>query len=78
LSIAGVLPTSASAAWYGNFVAENPAFFHLTAQRVTSYWNCYNRFRYPVRLPAPDSKFDEYPGFSLISALRSAGHATGS
>lgn len=50
---------------YGTFVADNPAFVDLTAQRVLSYWNCYYRYAYPER--------EDYPGFSLISSLRRAG-----
>jgi hypothetical protein len=47
---------------FGGFIAENPEFFELTSQRVTSYWNCYYRDR-------PRSTF---PGFSLLSSLRNA------
>jgi hypothetical protein len=49
---------------FGTFIAENPAFFNLTVDRVESYWNCYYRHRYPAR--------SEYPGFLLLRSLRSA------
>jgi len=52
---------------YGAFVADNPAFVELTAQRVASYWDCYYRYRYPRRA--------DYPGFTLLSSLRAAGAA---
>jgi hypothetical protein len=65
-------PGSEAAARYGRFVADNPAFFDLTSHRVTSYWSCYHRLRFPVMHPGSDSKFEEYPGFTLIAALRSA------
>jgi len=47
---------------FGAFIAENPAFFELTSQRVMSYWNCYYR----------DRQRSTYPGFSLLSSLRTA------
>lgn len=70
-------PSSPAAAVYGRFVADNGAYFDLTSQRVTSYWNCYQRSRYPVRRPASGSEFDVYPGFSLIESLRTAARAVG-
>ncbi|HEY6113280.1 MAG TPA: hypothetical protein VIV37_04180 [Gaiellaceae bacterium] len=48
---------------YGAFIAGNPQFLELTAQRVESYWNCYYRHSY---------RRDEYPGFALLSSLRRA------
>jgi hypothetical protein len=69
-------PESEASAQYGQFVADNPAFFDLTSQRVTSYWSCYYRLRFPVMRPMPDSKFEEYPGFLLIRSLRAAADAT--
>ena len=50
---------------YGAFVARNPAFVDLMAQRVVSYWNCYYRDRYPA--------LADYPGVALVSSLRRAG-----
>ena len=56
---------------YGRFVATNPAFFETTSRRVTSYWNCYYRFKYPAM--NPDERFPRYPGFDLVDKLRRAG-----
>jgi hypothetical protein len=56
---------SAQRASFGRFVAENPVFFELTSQRVTSYWNEYYRFQFPRQT--------DYPGSALIAKLRSAG-----
>jgi hypothetical protein len=64
---------------YGRFVAENRAFFELTASRVTSYWNCY--YRYPDRAQAIEPwpggrqrrRDSHYVGFALIDALDAAG-----
>ncbi len=69
-------PGSETSARYGRFIADNPAFFDLTSQRVTSYWSCYHRLRFPVMRPGPDSKFEEYPGFFLTRALSAAADAT--
>jgi hypothetical protein len=52
---------------YGRFVADNPAFIELTAQRVASYWDCYYRSAHPEQ--------DDYPGFQLVWSLRDAGAA---
>ncbi|MFD8481160.1 hypothetical protein [Kitasatospora sp. NPDC059673] len=49
---------------YGRFVADNPAYFALTGQRVLSYWNCYHREEYP--------DFRSYPGSALLDLLRAA------
>lgn len=49
---------------YGRFAAENPAFVHLTAQRVASYWDCYFRDWH--------SSFAHHPGATLIASLRTA------
>ena len=65
-------PGGEIAARYGRFIADNPAFLDLTAQRATSYWNEYHRFRYPALRPAPGSRFEIYPGFRLIDSLRHA------
>ena len=47
---------------YFRFASENPAFISLTRQRVTSYWNCYYRFRYP--------RLSDYLGFKVMNALQ--------
>ena len=46
------------------FVRENPRFMELTAQRATSYWDCYYRpnFRY----------LKDYPGIRALEILRQA------
>jgi hypothetical protein len=61
---------------YGRFAADNKAFIDLTSQRVTSYWNCYHRFQYPVMHPAAESQFATYPGFKIIEALQSAAESS--
>lgn len=48
------------------FIANNPGFYHITSDRVTSYWNCYYRWQF---------QRSEYVGFEVIrelDALRSA------
>ncbi|NUQ10889.1 MAG: hypothetical protein HUU26_00985 [Gemmatimonadaceae bacterium] len=50
---------------YGDFVRENPAFLDLTSRRVTSYWDCYHRWRYP--------KQEDFPGSVLVAGLLAAG-----
>jgi hypothetical protein len=57
-------PTSVTAQRYGAFLRENPAYFHLTRQRVASYWDCYHRGRYLHRT--------DYPGFVLVDRLTAA------
>jgi hypothetical protein len=44
---------------YGRFLTDNPTFFALTKQRVTSYWNCYHR-RY---------RREDYAGFKIVAFL---------
>jgi hypothetical protein len=51
-------------AQYGRFARDNAAFIDLTAQRATSYWNCYYRQHFPNRA--------DYPGFALIESLKRA------
>lgn len=42
---------------YRRFVIENPAFFQLLKQRITSYWNCYYRAVFP--------RLRDYPAFQI-------------
>ncbi|MFI6115677.1 hypothetical protein [Kitasatospora sp. NPDC051164] len=49
---------------YGQFIADNPAFFARTQRRVVSYWSCYYRGAY--------ASFRGYPGCTLLDLLRSA------
>ncbi|MFD5794242.1 hypothetical protein ACFWIO_12015 [Streptomyces diastatochromogenes] len=49
---------------YGDFIAQNPAFFARTERRVVSYWSCYYRWRFPI--------FGTYPGCHLLELLRAA------
>jgi hypothetical protein len=44
---------------YGSFLRENPAFYQLTKQRVSSYWNCYYY----------DREKTEYAGFRVLEAF---------
>ncbi|MFF0066111.1 hypothetical protein ACFYRC_32135 [Streptomyces sp. NPDC005279] len=60
LGVAG----SAQRALYGEFIAQNPAFFARTERRVVSYWACYYRWKYPV--------FGAYPGSDLVEGFRAA------
>ena len=46
---------------YGEFVHENPDFMATTRRRVTSYWNCYYRSRFPER--------EAYPGFVALEEV---------
>ena len=45
------------------FLADNPAYWQLTRQRVASYWNVYYRARFGR---------SDYVGFKLIAALEAA------
>lgn len=54
---------------YARFEQENPAFMQLTAARVTSYWNCYYRARFPDRAQRPNRA--DYPGYQALDILRS-------
>ncbi len=42
---------------YRRFIIENPAFFQLLKQRITSYWNCYYRAMFP--------RLSDYPAFQI-------------
>jgi hypothetical protein len=48
--------THLNPAIYKRFLQENPGFFAVTKQRVTSYWNCYYR----------SFKKEDYVGFQLL------------
>lgn len=69
-------PGSSRRQVYAGFLAENVQFFDLTAARVTSYWACYYRMRYPKYRPEsrkPDHlgpSWLDYPGFELVTLLR--------
>lgn len=60
-------PGTSQHAAYGQFLAGNPGFLALTSQRVTSYWNCYYRSKYPDRR--------DYPGHTLLLSLQNAAAA---
>jgi hypothetical protein len=51
----------ANAVTYGEFVRDNPEFMATTRRRVTSYWDCY----YRARFPAPET----YPGFLALQEV---------
>lgn len=42
---------------YRRFMADNPAFFAITKQRVVSYWDCYHRWQHK----------EDYPGFQILT-----------
>jgi hypothetical protein len=56
---------------YAEFVAGNPDYVDLTAQRVTSYWDRYYRWRFPRTQERLSPNVSDYPGFQLIGLLRS-------
>jgi hypothetical protein len=58
------VPSSAQRRLYGEFIAQNPAFFARTERRVVSYWSCYYRWKYGA--------FGTYPGCVLLEAFRAA------
>ncbi|MER7695481.1 hypothetical protein [Streptomyces sp. NPDC096095] len=58
------VPSSAQRRLYGEFIAQNPAFFARTERRVVSYWSCYYRWKYGA--------FGTYPGCVLLEAFRDA------
>lgn len=58
---------SASCDTYRRFASANPTFIQATAQRATSYWNCYYRSTYPNRA--------EYPAFRALRYLEAAAHS---
>ncbi len=43
---------------FAQFLNNNRPFVTLTSQRVTSYWNCYYRGRFPIRT--------DYAGFRVL------------
>lgn len=49
---------------YRYFVSENPAFFELLKQRITSYWNCYYRAMFP--------RLRDYPAFQIAESCNEA------
>lgn len=58
--IAAAIP-EANSAQFSDFVQENPEFMATTRRRVTSYWNCYYRSRFPT--------LQTYPAFIAIEAI---------
>ena len=44
------------------FAIENPAFFQLLEQRITSYWNCYYRDVFP--------HLRDYPAFQIAESFK--------
>lgn len=52
---------------YQRFVRANPDFIVLTRARVTSYWACYYRNRFPDWDKQPNRA--DYPGYRLIEYL---------
>ena len=46
---------------YRRFVIENPAFFQLLKQRITSYWNCYYRAMFP--------RLKDYPASRIVAVF---------
>jgi hypothetical protein len=42
---------------YRRFIIDNPSFFQLLKQRITSYWNCYYRAMFP--------RLRDYPAFQI-------------
>jgi hypothetical protein len=60
-------PGTAQHMVYGRFIAANPDFFHLTRQRVASYWDCYYRGLYADRR--------HYPGYTILASLDAAATA---
>ncbi|MFJ5926223.1 STM3941 family protein [Kitasatospora sp. NPDC092948] len=64
-----VAPGTEAGLAHGRFLADNPAFFALTAARVRSYWNCYHRDAYP--------DFGDYPGCAVLDLLRAAAELAG-
>ena len=55
--------TPSSSAVLAEFVTANPAYWHLTRQRVASYWDAYYRARF---------ERSAYVGFKLVEALAEA------
>ncbi|WSQ11536.1 hypothetical protein OG604_29440 [Streptomyces sp. NBC_01231] len=58
------VPGSSQSRLYGEFIAQNPAFFARTERRVVSYWSCYYRWKYAL--------FATYPGCALMESFRAA------
>lgn len=59
-----VLPYLSEVDEVRTFAAENPALLAVTRQRAASYWDEYNRRRYP--------KLHDYPAFAMVESLRRA------
>jgi hypothetical protein len=58
---AATVISDASSAQFAEFVRENPAFMATTRRRVTSYWACYYRSRFPT--------LQSYPAFMALEAV---------
>lgn len=58
---AATVISDASSAQFADFVRENPAFMATTRRRVTSYWACYYRSRFPA--------LQSYPAFVALEAI---------
>ena len=54
-------------ATFSNFVRQNPGFIPTTRRRVTSYWSCYHRGRFPHQ--------QESPGYLAMQWLESLSEA---
>ncbi len=52
---------------FSEFVRENPRFMATTKRRVTSYWDCYHRRRFPT--------LQSYPAFKVLEAIERMGRA---
>lgn len=50
---------------FSEFVRENPPFMATTRRRVTSYWDCYHRRRFPT--------LQSYPAFKVLEAIERRG-----
>lgn len=58
--IAAALP-GINTAQFSEFVRDNPKFMATTRRRMTSYWNCYYRYRFKT--------LKNYPGFIVLGAI---------
>ena len=58
--VAAAIPET-DPAQLADFARENPAFMATTRRRVTSYWDCYYRDRFPA--------LQSYPAFTALEAL---------
>ena len=61
---------------FGEFLAANPSYYLTTTRRITSYWSCYYRLRYPLRSNGLPMSM-RYPGFVIVEWFEEVARLSG-